>query len=85
MPIHSSQTKTLLKNWNILTGEEFIMSDEFTSEIEGKRVDVVQSIHHVGGYLHGFTIRFDDGSLLKIDAFPLHGPDAGIEVKFVSS
>ncbi len=50
-------------------------------EIDGKQIDCVQSIAHTGGRLSGFTIRFMDGSLLKVDA-KTHGYGY-IEVEFL--
>ena len=56
--------------------------DEDLDLFNGKTVDSVQSRIHFGDYLTTFTIRFTDGSLLKIGAFGLHGGEAGVEVTF---
>lgn len=46
--------------------------------LDGKQIDCVQSIFYRGGLLAGFTIRFTNGSLLKVDA---DSDNSGIEVK----
>ena len=61
------------------------MSSEFDgaakwTEVEDKQIACVQSILHRGGDLVGFTIRFTDGSLMKVDV-----AGSALDVKIVEA
>lgn len=53
---------------------ELVLMRDF-DVLNGKQVDCVQSVLRAGGHLNGFTIRFTDGSLLKVDALREDGVD----------
>lgn len=54
---------------------------EWDASVEGKQIECIQSIFHRGGSLCGFTVRFTDGSLLKVDAQEA----SGIAVEFIGT